>query len=133
MKSNQIYEDLFVIRRRTKRVFTLVGIALIFLILNFWKIQVLEHEKYWQKSESNRTRSMVLPFQRGLIRDRNGNILANNRGSFKVSLIRENCKDYDKSCRKIARLLRIEEKILKERIKKYESFPRFKPIVIKRI
>lgn len=131
MKSNNIYEDLFVVRRRTKRVFAFIGIILIFLILNFWKIQVLEHEKYWQKSESNRTRSMVLPFQRGLIRDRNGNILANNRGSFKVSVIRENCKDYDKSWRKIARLLRIEENVLKERIKKYESFPLFKPIVIK--
>lgn len=131
MKSNNIYEDLFVIRRRTKRVFIFVGIVLIFLILNFWKIQILEHERYWQKSESNRTRSIVLPFQRGLIRDRSGNILANNRGSFKVSLIRENCVDYDKSCRKIARLLKVEENILKERIKKYESFPLFKPIVIK--
>jgi penicillin-binding protein 2 len=131
MKQEKIYEDLYPLLRRAKFVFFLVAIFFIFLILNFWKVQILDHDEYWKKSEANRMREIALPYQRGLILDRQGIILANNRASFRVSLIRENCEDYDKSCRKIARLLNIEEHVLKERIKKYESQPLFKPIVIK--
>jgi len=131
MKGNRIYEDLFPIIRRANGILFLLKIIFIFLILSFWKVQILDHEKYWQKSEANRIREIALPSQRGLILDRNGKILADNRGSFKVSIIRENCKDLDKSCRRVARLLKMDEAVLKERIKKYESLPLFKPIVVK--
>ena len=131
MKQEKIYEDLYPILRRARLIFVLVVVFFIFLILNFWKIQILDNEKYWARSEANRMREIALPYQRGLIIDREGIILANNKASVRVSLIRENCEDYDKSCRKIARLLNIEEPVLKERIGKYASLPLFKPIVIK--
>jgi len=131
MKNNRIYEDLLPILRRVKRTFILIQILIVFLLLNFWKIQILDHKKYWEKSEANRIREIVLPSQRGLVKDREDIILADNKASFRASIIRENCKDFDKSCRKISRLLNIEEDVLKERVKKYESFPVFKPIVIK--
>ena len=131
MENNEVYEDLILVQRRSKKIFIFIQVLTVFLLLNFWKIQVLDHKKYWEKSEANRMREIVLPSQRGLIKDRGETILADNKASFKVSIIRENCKDYDKSCRKISRLLKIEEDVLKERIKRYESFPVFKPIVIK--
>ena len=131
MENNKAYEDLFLVQKRSKKIFIFIQVLSVFLLLNFWKIQVLDHKKYWEKSEANRTRKIVLLAQRGLIKDRGGTILADNKASFKVSIIRENCEDYDKSCRKISRLLMIEEDVLKERIKRYESFPVFKPIVIK--
>ena len=131
MKQEKIYEDLYPVLRRARLIFIIVVVFFIFLILNFWKVQILDHEKYWVRSEANRMREIALPYQRGLIIDREGVILANNEASVRVSLIRENCEDYDQSCRKIARLLNIEESVLKERIKKYASFPLFKPIVVK--
>ncbi len=131
MKQEKIYEDLYPVLKRARLVFILVVIFFIFIMLNFWKVQILEHEEYWEKSEANRMREIALPYQRGLVFDREGIILANNTASFRVSLIRENCEDYDKSCRKIAQLLNIKEQILKERIKKYESLPLFRPIVVK--
>jgi len=131
MENNEVYEDLILVLRRSKKIFIFIQVLTVFLLLNFWKIQVLDHKKYWEKSEANRMREIVLPSQRGLIKDRGKTILADNKASFKVSIIRENCEDYDKSCRKISRLLKIEEDVLKERIKRYESFPVFKPIVVK--
>lgn len=131
MENNEVYEDLILVLRRSKKIFIFIQVFTVFLLLNFWKIQVLDHKKYWEKSEANRMREIVLPSQRGLIKDRGETILADNKASFKVSIIRENCEDYDKSCRKISRLLKIEEDVLKERIKRYESFPVFKPIVVK--
>lgn len=131
MKQEKIYEDLHPVLKRARLIFILVVVLFIFLMLNFWKVQILEHDEYWEKSEANRMREIALPYQRGLVLDREGIILANNTASFRVSLIRENCEDYDKSCRKIAQLLNIERQVLKERIKKYESLPLFRPIVVK--
>jgi penicillin-binding protein 2 len=131
MKNSRIYEDLILVLSRSKKIFILILVLTGFLLLIFWKIQVLDYKKYWEQSEANRMRKIVLPSQRGLIKDRGDTILADNKASFKVSIIRENCEDYGKSCRKISRLLKTEEDVLKERIKKYESFPIFKPIVVK--
>jgi len=131
MKNSKIYEDLSLILQRARVIFIFVEVLFILLVLNFWKIQILDHKKYWEKSEANRTREVTLPAPRGLIKDRNEVILANNKASFKVSIIRENCKDSDASFPKIARLLDLDENVIQKRIKKYESLPSFKPIVIK--
>jgi len=131
MKNGRIYEDLSLIGGRAHKTFNVFVILFIILLLCFWKIQILDHEKYWKKSEANRVREIVLPAQRGLITTRNSEIIANNIASFKVSIIRENCKNIDESCQKIAQLLNLEVSVLKERINRYESLPAFVPIVVK--
>jgi len=109
----------------------LVEILLVSLAIYFWKIQIVDHDKYWQQSEANRIREVILHAPRGLITDRDGRILADNIASFSASLIRENCKNFDLFSRRISHLLNIEEDVLKKRIEKYESLPQFKPIVFK--
>jgi penicillin-binding protein 2 len=131
MENNKIYEDLSPIIRRTQKAFILVELLFIFLVFYFWKVQILEYKKFLDQSEANRIREVILPSPRGLILDRDGVILADNEASFAVSIVRENCKDYDKSCQDIARLLDVEEDVIRERIKKYEKWPLFRPIVIK--
>ena len=102
MNQHNIYEDLSIISRRAKKTLVVIVILFVFLILYFWKIQVLEHKKYWEKSENNRIREVIIPPQRGLIRAREGTILARNVGSYKVSIIRENCDDFEESLQKIS-------------------------------
>jgi len=131
MNHHKIYEDLSLISRRAKKTLVVIVVLFVFLVLYFWKIQVLDHKKYWQKSENNRIREVIIPPQRGLIRARNSTILARNVGSYKVSIIRENCKDYEDSLQKIAILLELEMEELRERIEKYKSLPLFRPIIIK--
>ena len=94
---NKIYEDLSLIRSRAKLTFIFIEILLIVIILFFWKIQILDHKKYWEKSESNRIREIVQLPQRGLILDRKNRIIAKNEASFKVSIIRENSNDIKES------------------------------------
>lgn len=131
MSNNKIYEELSLIQGRALKVFLGIEILLVLLIFSFWKIQILDYREYWNLSESNRTREVILPSARGLIKDRNGVILANNKASFKASIIRENCRDFSQSCQKIAELLNLEKDILIRRIKKYEFLPEFQPIVVK--
>ncbi|MDH7512581.1 MAG: penicillin-binding protein 2 [Clostridiales bacterium] len=131
MEKNKFYEDLSLVLLRTQRTLLVVGALFLLLLFFIWKIQILDHKKYWNLSEANRIRESVLTASRGLILDRNGVILADNAASFKASIIRENCQDYNFSLQRISQLLGVEEDVLRKRIAKYEAWPRFKPIVIK--
>jgi penicillin-binding protein 2 len=131
MGKDRFYEDLSLILNRTHRASLVIGLLLLFLVFYCWKVQILDHRKYWAMAEANRTRESVIVAPRGLIIDRNDIILAENTGSFKASIIRENCRDYDRSLSEVGGLLEIAPEDLKTRIAKYESLPPFRPIVVK--
>jgi len=130
MPENRIYEDLSLVQRRANIVFWIVSVLIALALGYYWKVQILEHKKYADLSEANRTRMRVLAAPRGLIRDRRGGILADNKASFKVSLIRENVKDEAASTAAIARLLGIDEATLRGRVALRKDLQAFEPIVI---
>jgi penicillin-binding protein 2 len=131
MKKNRIYEDLSPIPRRSYGFLIFVRVLFVLLLLYFWKIQILDYQKFWNKSEENRIHEIILSPQRGLILDRDGKILAKNNASFKASFIRENTGNLEESYQTVADLLDIELKELKRRMERYRSMPAFHPIVIK--
>lgn len=131
MEKNGIYEDLSLIHLRASRVAAVIGIAMLALGLVCWKIQILDHAKYWALSDANRFRESVVAAPRGLIRDRNDVVLADYAPSFKASVIRENCRDFDHSIRDISGLLSIAPEDLRQRIARYSSLPAFQSIVVK--
>jgi penicillin-binding protein 2 len=132
MKDSPIYEDVSHLLKRSSVIFLVVEILFIFVAFYYWKIQILDYRKYWALSEANRTREAVLPAPRAVLTDRSGSVvLANSVASFKASIIRENSKNFDESCRKISRLLGLDEAVIKQRVDKYKSLPLFKPIVVK--
>jgi len=57
------------------------------LIVQFLRLQVIEHGKYQLKSESNRLRPVPLTAPRGLILDRSGAIIAENVPGYSVLLL----------------------------------------------
>jgi penicillin-binding protein 2 len=130
MPEVNIYEDLSLVRRRANTVFWVVS-ALIFLALSvYWKVQIVDHKKFSGLAEANRTRQRALAAPRGLIRDRTGEILADNEASFKVSFIRENVKDMEASLAAVGRLLEIDGETLRARIEQYKDLQPFEPIVV---
>jgi penicillin-binding protein 2 len=128
---NGIYEDISPILRRARVSFLVVGAAFLLLVLYLWKMQILDYKKYWEMSEANRIREVVLPAQRGLIKDRTGNVLATNIAAFQAAVVREEARDLEDSYRRIAGLLEMDAEVIRERVEKYRSFPVFYPIVIK--
>ena len=130
MPPEKIYEDLSLVRRRANTVFWVIA-GMIFLALSYyWKVQIVDHKKFSGLAEANRTRQRSLAAPRGLIRDRKGEILADNRASFKVSLIRENIKDLEASLVAVGRLLEIDVETLRSRVEQYRGLQQFEPIVI---
>jgi len=127
----RIYEDLSRIIKRSKATLYLLILILFLLLLFYWKIQVLDHEKYWKMAEANRLRELTILAPRGLILDRQRVVLADNSPGFKVSLIREGIKDYQSVIDRISSLLEIDKEELKNRIERYRFLPAFEPVVIK--
>ena len=72
----------------------LVVIALTALLMGrLVYLQVVQHEVYSTRSENNRVRVEPLPPTRGLIYDRNGVLLAENRPTYNLTLVRERADD----------------------------------------
>src|SRR5690554_4614871 len=72
-------------------------------------LQIIQHEAFSTRSEKNRVRVEPLPPNRGLIYDRNGVLLAENRPTYNLTLIRERVDDLDATLRLLVELLELPE------------------------
>ena len=66
-----------------------VIVLLVSFALNFWYLQVVRGDQYAALAENNRLRKVVLRPTRGMIRDREGRVVASTRPSINLVLTRE--------------------------------------------
>ena len=57
------------------------------LAMSFWFLQVVQHDKYEEMAENNNQRTLALRAPRGVLFDRDGKVLVENRHSFTISLV----------------------------------------------
>lgn len=99
---------------RIFRVRALLAVVLVFALTGVlmgrlaW-LQVVQHEVYSTRSEKNRVRVEPLPPTRGLIYDRNGVLLAENRPTYNLTLVRERVGDLDAALGLLVELLELPE------------------------
>src|SRR5512147_1113167 len=76
-----------------------VGVVLLFATLGvcFWVLQIVQHDKYEEMAQNNHQRTLALRAPRGVLFDRNGKVLVDNRHSFTISIVREHSKDLDRT------------------------------------
>jgi penicillin-binding protein 2 len=111
-------------------VFQYLAVAVfLFLISGFWNLQVRNPEYYTEQAERNRIKSQPLLAARGKILDREGRIIVDNHASFSLILSRENLKD--EHLRPIADGLSLDYERLRARLARFQSRPRYEPIIIK--
>jgi penicillin-binding protein 2 len=77
----------FQLARRAELAGQLLALMFALLLIQFLRLQVIEHNKYELKSVSNRLRPVPVPAPRGLIFDRNGRIIAENVPGYSVLLL----------------------------------------------
>ncbi|WP_299230783.1 penicillin-binding protein 2 [uncultured Halomonas sp.] len=70
-------------------------------------LQIVQHEVYTTRSEKNRVRVEPLPPTRGLIYDRNGELLAENRPTYNLTLVRERAEDLDATLTRLVEILEL--------------------------
>jgi penicillin-binding protein 2 len=127
----KIYEDLSQLIKRSRLTLIIFSLLLFLILAFYWKIQILDHQKYWKMAEANRLRSLPLPAPRGLIYDRQRIILADNQPSFKVSLLRESIKNDSQTIERVSQLLNLKTEELKARIDRYRWLQTYGPVIIK--
>ena len=78
------------------------------LFLRLWFLQMVEGEELRQRSESNRLRVQELPPWRGMILDKNGEVLVANRPSYDLAVVMEDVTDIPPLAQRLAKLLHLE-------------------------
>src|SRR5512142_1310975 len=100
------------------------------LALAFWYLQVVQHEKFREMAENNHQRTLPLRAPRGVLFDRNGKVLVENRDSFVISIVREQSKNMDRTIRLLARVTGVDEAAVRETIRRHRYEPSYRPIPI---
>ena len=110
----------------------IVVVALICVLLaRLYFLQVVQYDYHSTLSENNRVHVQPIPPTRGLIFDRNGVVIADNRPSFSLSMTRERSGDWRQALDVIVEVLQLtpEDRALFEKRMKQGRRP-FEPVPI---
>ena len=107
-------------------------VILIFSLLasRLWFLQITEGKKYTEFSQGNRVRLIPEPALRGIIYDRNGIILAENRPAYQLQLIREDTPDLENTLEKVSHALNLSLEEMNKQIMAKHDLAQFKPIIL---
>jgi len=106
-----------------------LGICIFILVLRLFYLQVFQGGYYEEVATGNRIRVVPKEAPRGLIYDRNGELLAYNRPAFNIDLIVEDTPNLDRSLRNLARIADMPYGPLKETTLAKRG-PRFKALTL---
>ncbi|MEY8215179.1 MAG: penicillin-binding protein 2, partial [Colwellia sp.] len=126
IRNNSAEANLF-----TRRVFiAFAGVIILLLVLfsNIYSLQVESFEKYQTRSNSNRIKLLPVAPNRGLIYDRNGVILADNKPVYSLTVIPEDVENLEESIKKVSQLLTINTDRQKKFFKTVKRKRRFKEV-----
>jgi penicillin-binding protein 2 len=101
------------------------------LLIGFWKLQVIDADKYSSMAERNRVRYIPVIAPRGRMLDRDGRVLVDNRPSFSVLLLRDDPAQVEKHLAGISDGLGIPIDDLRDQLNNTKNLPKFQPIIIK--
>lgn len=111
--------------------FVFVFLLMMSLLARGWYLQVIKHEDYQTRSNSNRISVQRVAPNRGLIFDRNGVLLAENRSVYSLEVIPEQVDDLEKDIQEIKQLKLINSKHIASFKKRLAGVRRFKSVLIK--
>lgn len=116
-----------------RKLFAYLSIIVIFGILfwRFYDLQVKHYYSFLERSERNRVREVVIEPPRGLIYDRNGILLVENRPSYAVSVIPWEAERAPGVYEMLSGYLGYDKEFLLSRVKR-NMIGRFRPAKVKR-
>lgn len=115
------------------RIMGAFGLVLLFfalLLYRYYQLQVVHYHDYATRADSNRIQVRAVPPTRGLIYDRNGVLLADNRASYTLSIVRERTSDLEQTLEKIGQLITLQpsdldnfHRAVRQRRRPFEPIP----------
>ena len=121
-------------RRKTAARLTALWVAVIAafcaLAVAFWYFQVIENATYVRMAENNHLRKLPLRGPRGVLFDRDGELLVENRDAFTISILREHITDLDRTIQRLSAAAGVGEQQVRETIRRHRGEPSYRPIVV---
>ena len=111
-------------------VFILIGLTSI-VFFRYFDLQINRHLDYVTNSNKNRIHIRSVAPTRGLIFDRHGQLLADNRPAFTLNIIPESAKDTDQLIARLDTLLSISEKDIARFKRREKRSKGFAPVPLK--
>jgi len=107
-------------------------IAVLFSLLAvcFWVLQVVQHAKFEELAENNHQRTLAWRAPRGLVFDRDGRVMVENRHSYSISIVREHTKNLDHTIRTLAAVVGLDEAGVRAIVDRHRREPTYRPITI---
>src|SRR5580704_14694598 len=100
------------------------------LAVCFWALQVVQHAKFEEMAANNNQRTLALRAPRGIVFDRDGKVLVENRQSYSISIVREHTKDLDRTVRLLASVIGWDESAVRDIVNRHRREPTYRPITI---
>jgi penicillin-binding protein 2 len=121
-------------RRRITVRLTILQVSVIVtfaaLAISFWFLQIVQHSRFEEMAENNHQRTLALRAPRGVLFDRNGKVLVENRHSFNISIVREHTKDLDRTIRLLAAVAGLDVAQVQQIVDRHRGEPSYRPIVV---
>jgi penicillin-binding protein 2 len=108
----------------------LITVVFSVLAISFWILQVVEHAKFEEMAENNHQRTLPLRAPRGVVFDRDGRVLVENRHSFGITIAREHTRDMNRTIRMLAAVLNVDEARIREVVDRHRHEPSYRPITV---
>ncbi|MGB5853817.1 MAG: penicillin-binding protein 2 [Oceanisphaera sp.] len=116
--------------RRAVIAFTGIVVLMGVLVANLYHLQINEHQIYQTRSNDNRIKVLPIAPTRGLIYDRNGILLAENRPIYSLEITPEQAQDLDHTVDEIITLLDLDPTVKNRFFTEVRRQRRFTPVVL---
>ena len=112
---------------------TFIGLLVVFFMVamvltNLYYLQISRFEDYQTRANGNRIKLLPVAPNRGLIYDRNGILLAENRPVFSLQVIPEEIEDLESTVNQLSALLDIDDEDVSDFYRDLKGTRRFKPL-----
>ncbi len=107
------------------------------LFLRLWYLQILKGEEFKRFAEENRLKKIKIEAPRGMVFDRNRQILLDNHPTFNVTITPQyfraaSLEQRDQTIQKLSKIIRTPPKVIQEALAKARKQPSFQPVVVKK-
>lgn len=127
----QKYREIIRFKEKLRAFTLIIAVGFAILLLRLAYLQIIAGDEFKQLSDRNRIRLLRLKAPRGLVYDRCGNLLIDNRPSFTVSIIPAEASDAPAILAKLHRFIDFDTGVALEQVRNSQYAP-FKQIVVMR-
>ena len=120
-------------RRLSTRITAIQVVVLgcfLLLVGGFWFFQIAQHTKFREMADNNHQRTLALRAPRGVIFDRHGRVVVDNRPSFNISILREHSKNLNRTISVLSSVTGVSAEEIREVVARHRHEPSYRPIVV---